>query len=222
MVGRLALLLAAACVLAGTAAAAADRLTDPKKRHNAADQAWAAAIRVHRSDLGSGDWRVETSNELGGAPRACKDPDLSDLVETGNSENPDFSRNGSFVGSAARIFLTEEQATAGWRRVAAQPVKRCLVDAFTEALAGSGARVHIDSTDSISLATATPHAVSARIRLTLSVGRQKIHGRFSYYFLARGRATAMLVVFSFGKPLTPISESLERKLATLVSARMKY
>jgi hypothetical protein len=29
------------------------------------------------------------------------------------------------------------------------------------------------------------------------------------------------VVFSFGKPLTPISESLERKLATLVSARMK-
>lgn len=214
MLGRLTLIVVAACVLAGAAGAAA---TDPKQRHNAADQAWAAAIRIHRDDLGAGDWRVEATNGGGGTPRACKDPNLSDLVETGNAENPDFSRNGSFVGSAARIYQTEHQATLAWQRVARQPVKRCLVDAFEQAMAGSGARVRVDSFKPNS----TPTFFSARVRLTVSAGRQKIAGRFTYYFFVHDRATAMLMVFSFSRPLTPIAESLEGKLAALVRERLQ-
>jgi hypothetical protein len=214
MLGRLTLIVVAACVLAGSAGAAA---TDPKKRHNGADQAWAGAIRIHRDDLGPGDWRVEAANDTGGTPRACKDPDLSDLVETGNAENPDFSRNGSFVGSAARIYQTEHQATLAWQRIVRQPVKRCLVDAFERALVGSGARLLVGSIEP----TSTPQSFSARIRLTISIAKQQIAGRFSYHFFVRGRATAMLMVFSFSRPLTPIPESLERRLSALVLRRLQ-
>ena len=91
MIRRLVVLLVSSCLIAGTAGAATRKPTDPQKRINPADQAWAAAIRIHRDDLGGGDWRVEQSQSNVAAPQGCKDPDLSDLVETGDAENPDFS-----------------------------------------------------------------------------------------------------------------------------------
>jgi hypothetical protein len=223
MTGRIGLVLLALAVLAGSASAAGTKAGDPQKRHNAADQAWAKAIRVQRSDLGSGDWRVEpsSSDDDSRAPKACKDPDLSDLVETGSAENPDFSRNGSFVGSGSIVFQNERQMTTAWNRMARMPFTDCLIWGFKHGAAGSGARVRITSSGPVRIARLAPRFKTGRVNVVVSGPAATIKGRFSYYFAARGRASVILMVASFGKPATPISESLERKLATLVAKRLK-
>jgi hypothetical protein len=222
MAGRLGLLLLALAVLAGSASAAGNKAGDPQKRHNAADQAWAEAIRVQRSDLGAGDWRVEpSSDDDRGAPKACKEPDLSDLVETGSAEEPDFSRNGSFVGSGSIVFQNERQMTTAWNRMARMPFMDCLIWGFKKGAAGSGVRIRIVSTSAVRIAKLAPRFKTGRVNVVISGPAATLKGRFSYYFAARGRASVILMVASFGKPLTPISESLERRLATRVTARLK-
>jgi hypothetical protein len=219
MLGRLMLILVAACVLAGSAVASA---TDPKKRHNAADQAWATHIRIQRDDLGAGDWRVEPKNSDAGAPQGCKDPNLSDLIETGEAENPDFSRNGSFVGSGSSIFLTEAQAATAYRRITAQPFTSCLAAGFKRAMSGSRARLTILSSGPLAFGKPTEHFTAGRVRLRISGPAATIEGRITYYVYAQGRATALLMVSSFAKPLSPISPALERRLALLVATRMHH
>jgi hypothetical protein len=219
--GRLAFLLAAACVLAGTAAAAGSSPRDPQKRHNPADQAWARAIRVQRDDLGSGDWRLEhSSKDDSKAPQECKNPNLSDLVETGGAEDPDWSRNGSFIGSGASVFVNASQATAAWNRVAQQPLTQCFADALRQGMAGSGLRLRIESSGPLALPKLAPHFQAGRVQLSLSTSRMTVKGRLSYYLYARDRATAMLMVASFDRPLQPISAGLERRLAELVAKRL--
>jgi hypothetical protein len=221
MFGRLGFLLLVLAVCAGTASAAGTKEGDPQKRHNAADQAWAKAMRVQRSDLGAGDWRVEASSDDDrGVPKACKDPDLSDLVETGSAEEPDFSRDGSFVGSGSIVFQTERQLTTAWNRLSRTPFTDCLVWAFKKGAAGSGARVRIVSTGPARIPKLAPRYKTGRVNVVISGPAATVNGRFTYYFAAKGRASVLLMVMSFGKPLTPISESLERRLATLVAKRL--
>jgi len=221
VIRRLAVLLVSSYLIAGTAAAAVRKPTDPQKRLNPADQAWAAAIRIHHDDLGSGDWRLEPSQDTNVAsPQGCKEPDLSDLVETGEAENPDFSRNGSFIGSGAAIFQTTKQATAAFQRVARQSFNRCMISAFKQGLSGSGARLRILSSGPIAMRSSAPHFVSGRVRFSVSGPAATINGRISFYFFARGRATAMLLVASIGKPMQPISAPLEGRLASLVASRL--
>ena len=220
VIRRLAVLLVSSCLIAGTATAATRKPTDPQKRPNPADQAWAAAIRIHRNDLGGGDWRVEQSQDNVAAPRGCKEPDLSDLIETGEAGNPDFSRNGSFVGSGAAIFKTMKQATAAFQRVARQSFNRCMISAFKQGLASSGASLRILSSGPIAIKSPSPHFVSGRVKFSVSGPAATIAGRISFYFFARGRATAMLFVASIGKPLQPIPAALESRLAALVARRL--
>ena len=222
MLGRLGLLLLAFAVLAGTASAAGSKAGDPQKRHNAADQAWAEAIRVQRSDLGAGDWRVEASSDDDrGAPKQCKDPDFSDLVETGSAEDPDFSRNGSFVGSGSIVFQNERQLATAWKRLVRTPFNECIVWAFRKGAAGSGTDIRIVSSGPIRIAQLAPRFRTGRVTVVIKGPAATVKGRLSFYFAARGRASVMLMVLSFGKPLTPISESFERRLATLVANRLR-
>jgi hypothetical protein len=219
----LALLLLASCLTAGSATAAARKPTDPKKRINPADQAWAAKIRIHHDDLGPGYWRVEASQDNSvAAPQGCKEPDLSDLIETGEAENPDFSRNGSFVGSGAAIFLTTQHATTAFQRVARQSFNRCMISAFKQGLAGSGARLRILSSGPVPMKSSVPHFASGRVRFSVAGPAATVTGRISFYFFAKGRALGMLLVASIGRPLQPIPESLERRLAALVATRLQH
>jgi len=221
MVRRLGLVFICAGVLAGTAFGASDGLRDPQKRHNATDQAWAREIRIHRADLGAGHWRVEPSGgDNAGAPQGCKDPDMSDLIETGKAQDPDFSRNGSFVGSGAAVFQTEAQATTAWNRVARQSLTSCLINAFKQALAGSGARLRILSDGPLRIPNLAPHFSAGRVHLVFADSGQKVDARFSFYLYAQGRATALLMIASVGKPMQPISDTLERHLAELVAKRL--
>lgn len=226
MIGRLGLMLLVLLALAvsSSASAAGRDPRDPQKRHNPADQAWATKIRVQHADLGAGDWRVEESIRDGDdpdAPKACRNPDLSDLIETGSAETPDFSRNGSVVGSGATVFLNERQATKAWSLAALQPLTQCLAAAFQNGLAGTGARLKIVSNAPIAMPKLAPHFKAGRIHLEISGPARTIKGRLSFYLLARGRACGMLMIMSFDRPMQPISQALERRLVTLVAQRLQ-
>lgn len=221
MLRRLALTLICAGLLAGTAFAAGDP-REPKKRHNKADQQWAEEIRVQRSDLGAGDWRVEAaSHDDRGAPTNCRDPNLSDLVETGSAEQPDWSRNSSFVMSGAVVFQSERQLATAWRRYARMDLTGCIGWAFMKGARSSGVTTTVTSSGPIRIAKLAPMFRTGRITLTVSGPAASIKGRMSYYFAARGRASVILMVASFGKPATPISEALERRIVQRVISRLK-
>jgi hypothetical protein len=221
MARRSVLVLVGFALLAGSATAAATKAGDPQKRHNAADQAWAERMRIQRSDLGVGDWRVEPhSDNDHGAPKQCKDPNLSDLVETGGAEEPDFSRNGSFVSSGSIVFQTEAQMRTAFARIARTPLTDCLIWAFKQGASGSGTRVRVTSAGPIRGGKLAPMSKTGRVDLVVTAQGVAVKGHFSYYLLARGRASVILMFASFERPLTPIPASLERRLAAVVAARL--
>ena len=96
-----------------------------------------------------------------------------------------------------------------------------MISAFKQGLSGSGARLRILSSGPIAMKSPSPHFVSGRVRFSVSGPAATIDGRISFYFFARGRATAMLFVASIGKPMQPISASLESRLAKLVAGRLQ-
>ena len=63
--------------------------------------------------------------------------------------------------------------------------------------------------------------ISGGNRFSVAGPAATITGRMSFYFFARGRAIAMLLVASIGKPMQPISASLEHRLAVLVASRLR-
>jgi hypothetical protein len=223
MARRFVIALLTLAALAGTASAAVTKAGDPKKRHNAADQAWAERMRIQRDDLGAGDWRVEPPDPDNdrGAPKVCKDPNMSDLVETGSSEEPNFSRNNSFVSSSSVVFQTAAQLRTAYGRLARAPLNECLTWAFKQGAAASGARVRVSSFRSIRVSHLAPLGKAARVDLVVSGPAASIRGHISYYLLARGRASVLLMIASFGRPATPISASLERQLTTVVGQRLR-
>jgi len=223
MARRFVLAAALLAVLAGTASAAATKAGDPQKRHNAADQAWAERIRVQHDDLGAGDWRVEPRDPDSerGLPKACKDPNLSDLVETGSAEEPNFSRNSSFVSSSAVVYKTTTHMRTAYRRLSHAPLDDCIAWSFKKGAELAGARVRVSSFRSLPTAQLAPLGRAARVDLVVSGPAASVRGHISYYLLARGRAGVILLIASFGRPATPISAVLERRLATTVAQRLK-
>lgn len=218
MACRLAIGLLAAAVLASTALASAN---DPKKRYNAADQAWARAIRIQRSDLPGAGWKLQRSKDNSDhAPKGCRSPNLSDLVQTAEAENPDFTRSGSFVGSGSWIFATEREATAAWTRMAKVPLAHCMVAVMRAAMEPTGATLAIRSTRQVHRGLA-PHEFGSGIAFTASGPSAKIDGRVGYYMFARGRALGAVMVVSFGKPMQPVPLALEQKLTGLVAQRLR-
>ena len=218
--GRLALALLAAVVFVGVAAAGRGA-NDPRKHINPADQAWAKAIRIQHGDLGAGDWRLEQSPATGAAPPGCKDPNLSDLVLTGEATNPNWSRNGSYVGSTSEVWTNERQALGAWKRNTSVPFARCLVNGIQQEIAKApGVKLIVDSSGPIRIGALAPRVFTYGLSFRLS-GPHTVKGRVGFYAFGRGRADGIVFVISFSKPLTPVSPALERRLATLVAQRLK-
>jgi hypothetical protein len=220
VIRRLSLALLAAVVFVG-AADAGGGARDPRKHINPADQAWARAIRIQHADLGPGDWRLEQSADTGAAPPGCKDPDLSDLVLTGEGTNPNWSRNGSYVGSTSEIWTNERQALSAWKRNTAVPLAHCLVNGIQQEIAKApGVKLIVDSSGPIKIGALAPRIFTYGLSFRLD-GPRTVKGRVGFYAFGRGRADGIVFVISFSKPLTPVSPALERRLATLVAQRLK-
>jgi hypothetical protein len=216
------LVVVAALVAAGAAFAGGSR--EPQHHFNAADQAWAHRIIVQHADLGAGDWRVEQLDNQGeaGAPSYCKDPDMSDLVLTGQAKNPDFSREDSFEDSDGEVWATERDAIASFKRMQAYPFDRCFRAAMQQEFAkGSGVKFTVLSSGRIAFPKLAPRQLTYGMKFRMGVGTRNIDGRIDIYAFSRGRADGSVMVASLGQPARPIPLSLERRLATLVASRLK-
>lgn len=221
---RFALIAFALAALAGASAALASDPREPQHRFNAVDQAWAHRIIVSHADLGPGDWRVQQLDSQGdaGAPSDCKNPNLSDLVLTGQAKNPDFGREDSFEDSDGEVWATEHDAIQSWKRVKAYPFARCFRVAMEQQFAqGSGIKFSIVSSGPLAIGKLAPRQFTYGLKFRMIVGARKIDGRIDIYFFSRGRADGSVMVASLGQPARPIPLSLERKLATLVAGRLK-
>ncbi len=224
MARRLGLTLAVLAALAAASAAFAGDPRDPQHRFNPADQAWAHRIIVSHADLGAGDWRVEQLDSQGDAdaPSYCKNPNLSDLVLTGEAKNPDFSREDSFEDSDGEVWASERDAIAAFNHVKAYPFDRCFRVAMQQEFAkGSGIKFTILSSGPLKIGKLAPRQLTYGLRFRMTVGARKIEGRIDIYAFSRGRADGSVMVASLGAPARPIPLSLERKLATLVAQRLK-
>jgi hypothetical protein len=221
---RFALIAFALAALAAASAALASDPREPQHRFNAVDQAWAHRIIVSHADLGPGDWRVQQLDSQGdaGAPSECKNPNLSDLVLTGQAKNPDFGREDSFEDSDGEVWATEHDAIQSWKRVKAYPFARCFRVAMEQQFAqGSGIKFSIVSSGPLAIGKLAPRQFTYGLKFRMIVGARKIDGRIDIYFFSRGRADGSVMVASLGQPARPIPLSLERKLARLVAGRLK-
>jgi hypothetical protein len=220
---RFALIVIALAALAAASAALASDPREPQHRFNAVDQAWAHRIIVSHADLGPG-WRVQQLDDQGDgdAPAYCKNPNLSDLVLTGQAKNPDFSREDSFEDSDGEVWATEHDAIESWKRVNDYPFARCFRVAMERQFAkGSGIKFTILSSGPLATGKLAPRQFTYGLKFRMIVGARKIDGRIDVYFFSRGRVDGSLMVASLGQPARPIPLSLERKLATQVAGRLK-
>jgi hypothetical protein len=224
MARRLGLILAALAALAAASVAFAGDPREPQHRFNDADQAWAHRIILSHDDLGAGDWRVEQLDNQGdaNAPSYCKNPNLSDLVLTGQAKNPDFSREASFEDSDGEVWATEHDAIAAFDRLKAYPFDRCFKVAMAQEFAkGSGVKFTALGSGPIAMAKLAPRQLTFGLKFRVTAGGRNINGRIDIYAFSRGRADGSVMIASLGAPARPIPLSLERRLAKLIAQRLK-
>jgi hypothetical protein len=217
---RLPLVVVLLAALAGSAAAG-NGPSDPKQRHNPADQARAGAVRIRHDDLGAGDWRVEPptsgNEQLGG----CRNPNMSDLVQTGLVKDPNFSRNGSYVGSEGEVWASLGDATKSWNRSVRFPLGTCLVRELRRTFAKTPRlTLTVLSNGPVQLPKLAPRTFSYRLSFRIKGPGATVTGRMTIYAFAHGRVDGSLLVVSLGKPLQPIPLSFERRLAGLLAHRV--
>jgi hypothetical protein len=224
MARRAGLIVAVLAALAAASAAFAGDPREPQHHFNEADQAWAHRIIVQHGDLGAGDWRVEQLDNQSdaNAPSYCKNPNLSDLVLTGQAKNPDFSREDSFEDSDGEVWATERDAIAAYKHLRAYPFDRCFRAAMQQEFAkGSGIKFSVLASGPLAFPKLAPRQLTYGLKFRMDVGTRKIDGRIDIYAFSRGRADGSVMVASLGQPARPIPISLERKLATAVASRLK-
>jgi len=213
---RLAIALLLAVALAGTAAAANPH--DPQKRFTAADQAWARTLLLKRADLAGTGWKSTTSS---GNKSTCRsfNPDESKLVETGEQESPEFTRNGGFVTSMAAIFKTEKDAQTGWDLEAKVKILDCLAEGLDQT--GTGGTVKIAARGKLAFPHLAPRTAAFYVRLAFNVQGIKFNADLHFVLLGKGRANLAMMTLSPGKPLTPLPSGIDRKLATKLAQRLR-
>ena len=225
MTGRIGLVLLVLAALAGTASAGGSDPRDPKKRVVASDQAWAKAIQIQHEDLGPGDWRVEymPKGSVGKVPAGCKYPNLSDLVLTGESLNPNWSRNGSFVLSGAGIWSSKRHAAIAWKRSTDVSIARCMTAETEQTLRElPGLKLKVLSTGRIRIGRLAPRMLTFEMRYRVTCQFGTYYARLAFYAFSRGRANGSLMVISVGRPAQPIPRALERRLAARVAERLRH
>jgi hypothetical protein len=206
-------------VAAAPAAASVASHRDPKKRFTPADQAKAKSIVLKPADVGAG-WKRRTISNNGNDDLNCPgfDPDLSDLVETGEATSPLFYRtDGSSLFSGATVYPNERTAVTAWSRVVKPALVKCLA-----------AKLERESTPLVTLKTirsgslAFPHVAprTAAFRLGVEVSGPgvKVNVYSDLVAIGRGRVEAD---FIFSSVRNPFPAAFEQRLARRVAARLK-
>lgn len=224
---RLAVAVLAALALSAGATAATG---DPQYQLDPADQAWTGSIVLNAHDVGSGWKQSGTTGEISGADSgasgSCSLPDMSDLVLTGGTYSPDFSRSdGAYVAATAVAWQTPEQAAADWSRNLQPAVMGCLAGDL-QAESPKQVKVVVTGRRQLSWPTFGERSVAYRISLVLKA-RMKVRKKWrnvsarataDFIAVGAGRARTMLWTFSFDAH--PLSDFSKQNWALLMAQRM--
>jgi hypothetical protein len=216
MAGRLVIVLVAAAVLTGTAAAAAGA---PEKRAiTPADQAWAKRINLSLQDVPT-DFVQGAAQPSGAGGFTCASfaPDLSGFTITGQASSHSFSRpDGTSLFSAAEVFRTSADERGDWQRSARRAALPCLAH-MLERLSRNGVRLKVTSSTLRPSPRLGDRSISFRLAATISSNGASVKTWFDILAVARGRADATLAVISFW---APPESALEQSLLTKLSHRL--
>jgi len=227
LVRRLAVVAVAALALCAAAAAATP---DPQYQLDQADQAWTDSIILGSQDIGAGWQSSGTAGAItgpdSGASAYCSLPDMSDLVLTGGTYSPDFTRtDGAYVASSAVTWQTPEQAQADWSRSLQPALMSCLAGDL-RAESTKQVKVVVTSRRQLAWPTFGDRSVAYRISLVLKAHLKvkkkwrNMSARATADFIAVGvgRARAMIWTLSFNAH--PIGDLAKQKWAVLLAQRM--
>jgi hypothetical protein len=210
----------AALVVVAPAAALTAAGHDPQKRLNPRDQATARALLLTQADLGS-DWSSKPPPASRGDGLSCRgfDPDLSDLVETGEARSPVFARAiTSTIFSSAAVYADARTAAAAWKRVMRPALVRCLTSLLVEGGSTSGLDIKTLSSGPLRFPHVAPRTAAFRIAVEVKALGVALQITIDLVALGSGRSEAVLFLISAQQPF---SGTLERRLARIVSARLR-
>ena len=229
-VPRLRRLLLVVVAALGCCATAGDAATgDPQYQIVQADQDWADSIVLSASDMGNG-WR-QSSNDgatdgSSSGDTACSSPDESDLIMTGGSSSPDFSRaDGAYLSTSAIVWQTADQAQADWDRNVQAGLLSCLA-ASVEASSTKKVKIVVAGRKQLTYPALAARSAAYRLSLLFKTSvkvRKKVRRisvRATYDFIAvgTGRATALMWALSFDR--SPLSDFNKQQWAMLMVHRM--
>jgi hypothetical protein len=219
MTRHLCLVLLAAAVVAGSAAASSG---DPERRDiRPADQAWAKRATLTAHDIPSGFTANRAPSAKNNGPLTCPgfQPDLSDLTITGEATSPLFqSSAGTTVFAAAEVYESVHDQREAWRRTARREALRCIARELGS-ISASGLRVTVTHR----LVRVPPRvgerAISFRIKATITGQGLAIATWIDLLAVARGRADATLLMSTVR---SAPSDALERNLLGKLALRLKH
>jgi hypothetical protein len=180
-----ALVAALACVNG----AAADRT---RLNHN--DQAAASRDVLHLSDLPpTVKWKPTafSSNE-GATPASCSnlDSSSSQIVDTGRAASQ-FTTPGILVMNQVGLVARSSMVGLIWEHIFAQPITRCLGDAFNQ---GGSGHINVLTTAPLSLPRLARYESAYRIVFRLDVQGKSVRGACDLVMLGGSRTLSMLMV----------------------------
>ena len=216
---RVLLGLVAALVVAAPAAALGRGGHDPQRRLNARDQAKARSLVLQQRDLGPG-WTSNpppSTGSSGDLSCAGFDPNLSDLVETGEAQSRVFARGlGTSVFSIGTVYADARTAETAWNRIMRRALVRCL-STLLEGSSTGGVAIKTLSSGRFAFPRTTPRSAAFRIAVEAKALGVATRIYVDLLGLGRGRLEADVFVVSVQQPFPA---PFERSLARSVGARL--
>jgi hypothetical protein len=194
------LLIAVLAGLVVPVAFAKDR--EPQKKFTKADQAKARAVSLRMGDFGAG-WKQGPPSKQGESNPRCStyDPDLSDLIETGSYDSPDFSRpDGTSVSSSSGVFKTVAMAKTGYTRLAVPQLPRCFAEIFKKGITKPNSAT-IFFSGRLPFPSVAERSSAYRIRASVKTPTVRVPATIDLVLFNKGRIDAVVIFIGIGQAL---------------------
>jgi hypothetical protein len=194
---KLALVVAAAAVWAGTAAAS----SPPRPEHTSEGTKLAQASLLRIGDLGTGWTSTAVTGRQTGLNLSCAGfaPRENDLVEIGTATSPIFKGTaiGPFLLQTTSVYQSAKDATTLWQRTVKPRLAGCLALPL-ETTKSVG--VTITSQTTIPIGRIGDRSIAYRFAANLSSGKSLHRAYYDVLLIAGGQSITQLTVSEFQRP----------------------
>lgn len=223
LVGMRRLTFAFVIVLMALPALALASHTDPKRQINAVDQRKATSILLKRTDFNTG-WTKLPNSPDDDEHMSCPgyNPDESDLVLTGDSENSfRYSDRLHTVFSMANVYKTRANALASWTRGVKPAAPACFAKLMKQIIEEDGTAATIVRKGWFAFPKLAPRTAAMRIVLNVTFTNEGqktlLPLTITVVGVGNGRGDASLMTMAFG---TDFAMSDLRGFAKLLAQRL--